>query len=957
MRTGYESPRIAESWPLVPSQLSQIRGGHLDRVADELVGMFRLIGLFRRLFVGRDDAFLAEPGTCIKRPLTLRVIRDHILGRRRIGAYSLIKRTDGAYAKFLAFDLDGKNLPGGRDEALAQANTIAEVLEDLDLAAYIEVSRSGLGFHVWVFFGEEIVPLQATKRLGELVLELANLSPQTEVFPKGSESNPYGATPYLPLHGLLSSAGVGAVFVTPDGRPYEDQAELLADIKCATVAQVTAAIADAADKCRTAARNAPVRPAKERVDVASILSGVPEGRRDSEIFRTACRLRQVGVPLPFAERLVVEAAANCSPPFPTEQAARKVRNAYDRYPAGQGDESIWTPPTPFQTLQLPPFPVDALPNWLGEYVAAEATATQTPADLAGGVALSVCGSASARRVEVSVKSGWVEPANVYTVAVQPPGTRKSSVFSHLVRPIEEFEQREAVRMAPLIKEAQARRAIAEERLKKARRDAAKATLLERKELEDEAVRAALEASEIEVPVVPRLIADDCTPERLATLLRDHGGRIALMSAEGDVFDLMSGRYSSNGESSLGVYLKGHAGDTLRVDRVTRGSEHVPKPALSIGLTIQPFVLQGLVNRPGFKGRGLLGRFLYALPKNLLGQRDVDPLPVPQQIQDRYDRNVRSLLALRPALDENGREQPHTLRLDSKAWERLKEFLEWLEPQLGEHAELGTLTDWAGKLGGAVARLAGILHIAEHVHEGEPWQLPIEGDTLDRAIRLGEYYLAHARAAFAEMGADPEVEAARYVIGWITRKRIDRFSKRDAFEGTKGRFRRVKELEPVLDLLVEHGHIREAAAEEASRGRGRRPSPVFEVNPYLRSDDAAGEVGTQTHSANSANTAKDEPNPIPRSASGHSSPESNSANSAKQVVATPATGATALPRRPQPELTFKGDSQNSQYSQKSSSTGARHPSRGRCRGCGTENWWTTPAGDPVCGTCHPPIGVS
>jgi replicative DNA helicase len=44
------------------------------------------------------------------------------------------------------------------------------------------------------------------------------------------------------------------------------------------------------------------------------------------------------------------------------------------------------------------------------------------------------------------------------------------------------------------------------------------------------------------------------------------GRIALLSPEGDVFDQMAGRYNQQVGPNLGVYLKGHAGDLLKVDR-------------------------------------------------------------------------------------------------------------------------------------------------------------------------------------------------------------------------------------------------------------------------------------------------------------------------------------------------------------------------------------------------------
>jgi hypothetical protein len=82
-----------------------------------------------------------------------------------------------------------------------------------------------------------------------------------------------------------------------------------------------------------------------------------------------------------------------------------------------------------------------------------------------------------------------------------------------------------------------------------------------------------------------------------------------MSAEGDVFDLMAGRYSAKTTSNFGVYLKGHAGDPLRVDRVGRPPEFVLQPALTVGLAVQPDVIPGgLRQKPEFRGRGLLARF-------------------------------------------------------------------------------------------------------------------------------------------------------------------------------------------------------------------------------------------------------------------------------------------------------------------------------------------------------------
>lgn len=55
-----------------------------------------------------------------------------------------------------------------------------------------------------------------------------------------------------------------------------------------------------------------------------------------------------------------------------------------------------------------------------------------------------------------------------------------------------------------------------------------------------------------------------------------------------------------------------------------------------------------------------------------------------------------------------------------------------------------------------------------------------------------------------MGADSKVADAEYVLAWIARKQLVRLTKRDLFEGTKGRFKQVAVLDPVVHLLIELG---------------------------------------------------------------------------------------------------------------------------------------------------------
>jgi replicative DNA helicase len=581
---------------------------------------------------------------------------------------------------------------------------------------------------------------------------------------------------------------------------------------------------------------------KANAKIESILAGVPEGQRDDAIFKMVCSLRRANVPQEAALELALKAAKNCIPSFPEAVVTEKIIRVYTSSDYSHHVQE-WELPIPFRQFNLPSFPAHIFPDWLRAFVEAEAIATQTPIDLSGMLAFPVLATGCQKKFVVQVKSGWVEPTNIFTATVLPPGSRKSADFADMVDPLEEYEEAEAVRMAPEIAAAQTRFKILESRLHDKQMAASKAkTAEEQVQFEQEAIQMAKEFTQIGVPVTPRLLADDATPERLTTLIRDQGGHMAVMSPEGDVFEMMAGRYSKNGAPNFAVYLKGHSGDTLRVDRTGRPSEYVKKPALTVGFAIQPDVIRGLSQKEGFRGRGLLARFLFSLPESMLGHRNPNAPEVPDDIRATYRRNVLALLGLSFAKDERGNPSAHCLKLDLSARAALLQFAADLELKMAPLGELGSIADWAGKLVGAVVRIAGLLHVAQHVDDFEPWIIPIKLETIEKAILVGHYLIPHARAAFSEMGADPAIDNASHILSWLTKKRETTLTKRDIFEGTKGRFKQVADLEKPLSLLMEHGYLRERTP-DSRNGPGRSPSPGFEINPYIWS-----------HSAKLANTA-------------------------------------------------------------------------------------------------------
>jgi hypothetical protein len=501
-------------------------------------------------------------------------------------------------------------------------------------------------------------------------------------------------------------------------------------------------------------------------------------------------------------------------------------------------EDEWEEPTPLRAaVDLPAFPVEALPDFLAAWVRAEATATQTPPDLPGMLVLAALATAAGGLARIQVRPGWQEPLNLFVVVALPPGSRKSAVFADVTRPLVRLDRDELARMRPLVVEAMTRKTAAEKTASKAIERVASAKTQDPADELAKAIQAQAEAEAIMVPPLPRLLADDTTAEALASLMADQGGRIALLSAEGGPFDAMAGRYQGGGVY-LDPYLKGHAGDELRVDRKGRGAEYIARPALTVGLAVQPDVLRKLTNQPGFRGRGLLARFLYALPVNTVGSRKIAPPAVPEDVAERYQVDLhalaRSLLDEREAAKLVGSEDPIVLTLTAPAAVRLTEFEAEVEPRLHpHHGDLAHIADWAAKLVGAVARIAGLLHLAARLRDG--WALPVNEATITDAIAIGRYLTDHALATFDLMGgADPTLDDARYLLAWIERNRVSSFTRRDLMVALpRGRFAKVDALDPPLTLLVDHGYIRPLPPPERPAGPGRPPSPAFEVNPLWR----------------------------------------------------------------------------------------------------------------------------
>jgi len=488
------------------------------------------------------------------------------------------------------------------------------------------------------------------------------------------------------------------------------------------------------------------------------------------------------------------------------------------------EEDLLQHPILLDDVEVTAMSAECFTGWFGDMVKAVSKSTETPIELPAMLGLSVLATACQKKFVISPEPGYQEPLNLWTVVALQSGNRKSAVLDLMALPLLDWEMEEYGQISPEIKKSETERKNQEARINFLRSKYAKADPSELDELEKEICQ--LEEALPEIPSIPRLWAQDITPEKLGQIMAEHEEKISILSDEGGIFDILAGRYNA-GIPNLDIFLQAHAGTPVRVDRSSRKSVRLEAPALTLGLSPQPDVLRSLADKPGFRGRGLLARFLYALPKSLLGSRQLNNEPITENIIEAYSDGIFALLNLDAPFNEYGDIQPFVLRLDESAYREWKEFQRSVEKNMRKGEKFEYITDWAGKLPGAVLRIAGLLHCAEHTN-CQPETLMINKQSIEQALNLAAILSEHALAAFNLIGADPSLDAARKVWDWIEQNRLEIFTARDCFASLKGTFKKMAAINPGFNVLLERNYIFEQSPKETVG----RPSRLYGVNPIL-----------------------------------------------------------------------------------------------------------------------------
>lgn len=454
-----------------------------------------------------------------------------------------------------------------------------------------------------------------------------------------------------------------------------------------------------------------------------------------------------------------------------------------------------------------PVPLQDLPELLAQYLPAVADHLQVPVDLVLADVLAVLSGCTRGRFLVSVPElGWTEHLSLYVAVFMKPGERKSPTLKLTSQPMHTFERELQNRTRAAVDLERERQSMLDERVKSLRsRVARNPNDMNLRADFDAAVKERAECQQV---YLPRLLAQDITPERIGTLTYEQRGTLTLISAEGGLITTLSGRYAADGKSNLDLVNQAYSGESVMVDRQGRDAVRIDNPHLAILLAVQPAVLQEMKRNSDMTERGFLDRWLLVEPETRMGYRTLENGRLPDSLQARYSHKLHALLERATGLLDADDFQK--MNVEPEAWELFRYFYSRNEKRLRETGDLAQLSGWGSKLPGAVLRIAALLQLFD-----EPNSESVSGEAMQSALSLAEYLTSHVLHARGN-SLPRDAERALAIVADLP---SDTFTTRDVQRKAGGQAwgKSADTVRTQLQLLRDLGYLRDGHKPRGVKG--------------------------------------------------------------------------------------------------------------------------------------------
>jgi hypothetical protein len=308
-------------------------------------------------------------------------------------------------------------------------------------------------------------------------------------------------------------------------------------------------------------------------------------------------------------------------------------------------------------------------------------------------------------------------------------------------------------------------------------------------------------------------------------------RMLLASDEGGIFSHIKGRYVKNGDD-IELFLKAHSGGRVSVHRKSREPETLENPALSLCISVQPYVVENAILDDENTGRGLTARLMFACCNERAGSRGAISRTMDSDIVERYESAIEKCLLQTINSDivqENNNSSIKTVTLSDEARSIAISYFDTCEKRILDGLE--NAKGWNGKCFGLAIRIAGLFHSFDCMErDSDPSEVAIPYEIMRNAAILTEVLAKHAEKVFT--GSDRKNNHALYLLKKLlgiigTSSEIN---KQEVWQRVKGKFATAEIFDEVLKTLEDNSYIRV----EQVKTKGR-PLVVIKLNPFVHKE--------------------------------------------------------------------------------------------------------------------------
>ncbi|HLG98241.1 MAG TPA: YfjI family protein [Bryobacteraceae bacterium] len=468
-------------------------------------------------------------------------------------------------------------------------------------------------------------------------------------------------------------------------------------------------------------------------------------------------------------------------------------------------------------LPVPPFEAAMLPEAFREHVSDVAERMQIPVDLPAVCAVACLAGVVNRRAIIRPKradASWTVTPNLWAAIIAPPGRMKSNVLGTFTAPLARIEARWRTEFDSAISEYESwarERELRQQAWAEQFKSAIKKGVAPPPRPDDAR----------EKPGLRRLVANDPTFEALHNILAESPAGVLLIRDELSGWLATLDKPGREGERQF--YLEAWNGNRpFTVDRIGRGTIHVPALCLSIIGGIQPgrlrqYLVDAVKDGPG--NDGLFQRL----------QLTVWPdFPKSWTLVDRPENSdaATRVAAVYERLAELSSDEPLRFRFSDEAQELFYTWWPELERKICAGDLHPALTAHLAKYRSLMPSLALLFELADSEPPGASTEVSLCHAA--QAAAWCDFLENHARRIYGCL-VSPALHAARVLADKITKGKLaGEFSTRDVYRPGWEGLTTPDDARAALRILEDAGWVRPVQDDE---GEGR-PSERWRVNPRI-----------------------------------------------------------------------------------------------------------------------------